>query len=138
MIKKRQEEFPHSPALDLRIVEKGERLPMGDLKVSFFAVSHSIPDAMGIIIETPYGDIVHTGDLRLDHLESEVSEIERDVYEEFKNRNVLLLMTDSTNAENPGFSISERLVEQNIDTIIRDTKGAFDYQHLRFAGRTYA
>ncbi|MEK7143498.1 MAG: ribonuclease J [Patescibacteria group bacterium] len=123
MIKKRQEEFPHSPALDLRIVEKGERLPMGDLKVSFFAVSHSIPDAMGIIIETPYGDIVHTGDLRLDHLESEVSEIERDVYEEFKNRNVLLLMTDSTNAENPGFSISERLVEQNIDTIIRDTKG---------------
>ncbi|MEK7115480.1 MAG: ribonuclease J, partial [Patescibacteria group bacterium] len=55
--------------------------------------------------------------------ESEVSEIERDVYEEFKNRNVLLLMTDSTNAENPGFSISERLVEQNIDTIIRDTKG---------------
>lgn len=123
MIKKRQEEFPHLPALDLRIVEKGERLPMGDLKVSFFAVSHSIPDAMGVIIETPYGDIVNTGDLRLDHLEGEVSEIERDVFEEFKNRNVLLLMTDSTNAENPGFSISERLVEQNIEAIVRDTKG---------------
>ncbi len=122
MIKKRQEEFPHLPMLDLRIVEKGERLQIGDLKVSFFAVTHSIPDAMGIIVETPYGDIVHTGDLRLDHIDGEVSEIERGVYEEFRNRNVLLLMTDSTNAENPGFSISEKLVEKNIEAIIRDTK----------------
>ena len=123
MIKKRQEEFPHIPALDMRIVESAERIPFGDLKVSFFAVSHSIPDAMGVIIETPHGDIVHTGDLRLDHNEGEVSEIEQDVYEKFKNRNVLLLMADSTNAENPGFSISEKLVEQNIENIIRNTSG---------------
>ncbi len=123
MIKKRQEEFPHLPAIDFRVVEKGERIKIGDLSVSFFAVTHSIPDSMGIIVETPYGDIVYTGDLRLDHVEGEVSEIEEDVYGEFKNRNVLLLQTDSTNAENPGFSISEKVVERNIEAIIRDTKG---------------
>ena len=123
MIKKRQEEFPHLPALDLRVVEKGESIKIGSVKVTFFAVTHSIPDAMGIIIETPYGDIVHTGDIRLDHSEGEVSEIEKEVYDTFKERNVLLLEADSTNAENPGFSISEKLVQENIDLIIRDTKG---------------
>ncbi len=123
MIKKRQDEFPHVPTLDMRLVEKNERITLGDLKVSFFAVTHSIPDSMGIAIETPYGDIVHTGDLRLDHTEGEVSEMEDAVYQTFKDRNVLLLMADSTNAENPGFSISEKLVQTNIENIIRDTKG---------------
>ncbi len=122
MIKKRQEEFPDLAPLDLRVIEKGDVVTLGKLKVKFFAVTHSIPDAMGIIIETAFGDIVHTGDLRLDHTDEKVSEIEDDVYKEFKDRNVLLLQTDSTNAENPGFSISENLVQENIESIIRDTK----------------
>ncbi|MFA5841810.1 MAG: ribonuclease J [Candidatus Paceibacterota bacterium] len=122
-IKKRQEEFSHLPPIDIRIVEKNESIKIGNLRVNFFAVSHSIPDAMGIIIETPYGDIVHTGDLRLDHSEGEVSEMEKEVYGRFKDRKVLLLETDSTNAENPGFSISEKLVRENIDKAIRDTSG---------------
>lgn len=123
MIKKRQEEFSHLPAIDLRVVEKNETLKIGSLKVSFFAVTHAIPDSMGIIIETPYGDIVHTGDLRLDHSGGEVSEMENEVYGKFKDRKVLLLQTDSTNAENPGFSVSEKLVRENIDAIIKDTNG---------------
>ena len=123
MIKKRQEEFSHLPPIDLRVIEKNESIKVGNMRVNFFAVSHSIPDAMGIIIETPYGDIVHTGDLRLDHSEGEVSEMEKAVYEQFKNRKVLLLETDSTNADNPGFSISEKLVRENIETVIRDTPG---------------
>lgn len=121
MIKKRQEEFPHTPTLDFRIVEKNEQIKMGDMSVSFFAVSHSIPDAMGAIIETPYGGIVHTGDLRLDHIDGEVSEVEQEVYKQFEKRDILLLQTDSTNAENPGFSMSEKIIRQNIDVIIRDT-----------------
>jgi ribonuclease J len=123
MIKKRQEEFPHVPNLDLRIVEKGEHTKLGNISIDFFAVTHSIPDAMGIIIGTPYGDIVHTGDIRLDHTDGVPSEIEEEVYKTFKSRKVLLLLTDSTNAENPGFSISEKLVQNNIENIIRDTKG---------------
>lgn len=60
MIKKRQEEFPHLAPLTINVVERGDTVTLGDLKVRFFGVTHAIPDSMGIIIETPYGDIVHT------------------------------------------------------------------------------
>ena len=58
MIKKRQEEFLHMPPLDLRVVEKNDTITVGKLKVRFFSVTHTIPDAMGVIIETPWGSIV--------------------------------------------------------------------------------
>jgi ribonuclease J len=124
MIKKRQEEFPHMPALDLKIVEKDETITIGALKISFFAVTHTIPDAMGIIIDTPHGSIVHTGDLKLDHVNGVPTEEEEIEYDRaFKNRKVLILMADSTNVENPGFSIPEKVVHKNIEEIIKNTKG---------------
>lgn len=123
MIKKRMEEFTHLPPLTINIIEKGDTVTFGDLKVRFFAVSHAIPDSMGIIIETPYGDIVHTGDLRLDHDDGIPTDDEEDRYKIFENRKTLLLMADSTNCENPGFSISDRVVYKNIENVIRDTSG---------------
>lgn len=124
MIKKRQEEFPQMPALDIKIVEKDETIKIGNLKVRFFAVTHTIPDAMGVIIETPHGSIVHTGDLKLDHVAGVPTEEEEAEYERaFKDQNVLLLMADSTNVENPGFSIPEKTVHKNIEEIIKNTKG---------------
>jgi ribonuclease J len=124
MIKKRQEEFPQVPPLDIKVVEKGETITIGALKIKFFAVTHTIPDAMGVIIETPYGSIVHTGDLKLDHVGGVPTEEEEAEYDRaFKDQKVLLLMADSTNVENPGFSIPEKTVHKNIEIIIRDTKG---------------
>lgn len=124
MIKRRQEEFPHLPPLDIRIVEKDEVIKIGNLKVKFFAVTHTIPDAMGVIIETPYGSIVHTGDLKLDHVNGVPTEEEESEWDtKFKNEKVLLLMADSTNVENPGFSIPEKTVHKNIEEIIKNTKG---------------
>lgn len=123
MIKKRQEEFPHLAPLTINVVEKEDELTFGDLKVKFFGVSHAIPDSMGIIIETPYGDIVHTGDLRLDHDDGIPTDDEIARYDVFQNRKTLLLMTDSTNCENPGFSISDRVVYKNIEDVIRETPG---------------
>jgi ribonuclease J len=67
MIRKRQEEFPHLPPLNIQVVEKEDKITLGNLKVKFFSVSHTIPDSMGIIIETPYGNIVNPGDIKLDH-----------------------------------------------------------------------
>lgn len=124
LINKRQEEFPQVPKLDIRVVEKTETVTIGGFKIKFFAVTHTIPDAMGIIVQTPYGSIVHTGDLKLDHVDGiptdeEVKEYERS----FKNENVLLLMADSTNVENPGFSIPEKQVHKNIEKIIKDVQG---------------
>lgn len=124
LIQKRQEEFTHVPKLDIKVVEKEETLTLGNLKVKFFAVTHTIPDAMGIIVQTPYGSIVHTGDLKLDHVDGIPTQEEEAEYDRaFKNENVLLLMADSTNVENPGFSIPEKQVHKNIEEIIKNVRG---------------
>ena len=124
LIQKRQEEFPHVPKIDMKVVEKEETVTIGALKVRFFAVTHTIPDAMGIIIQTPFGHIVHTGDLKLDHVDGVPTAEEEAEYDRaFKNENVLLLMADSTNVENPGFSIPEKVVHKNIEEIIKNVKG---------------
>ncbi len=124
MIKKRQEEFTHVPPLDIKIVEKDETITLGALKVKFFAVTHTIPDAMGVVIQTPHGSIVHTGDLKLDHVDGVPTNEEEEEFDRvFKNEKVLLLMADSTNVENPGFSMPEKTVHRNIEEIIKNTKG---------------
>jgi ribonuclease J len=123
MIKKRQEEFPHEKAPEFHVVEKDDAVKIGGFRVRFFAVTHTIPDAMGIIVETPYGDIVHTGDLKLDHREGIPTDEEESEFKKFDKRNVLLLMADSTNVERPGFSIPEHTVFQNIDQIIKESTG---------------
>ncbi len=122
MIKKRQEEFPHLPALDIRIVEKEDTITLGKIKVKFFAVTHTIPDSMGIIIDTPYGSIVNPGDIKLEHENGIPSEREQSEYARFEKEKVLLLMMDSTNVDNPGWSTPEKLVHQNLEEIIKNTK----------------
>lgn len=122
MIKKRQEEFLHLPELDIRVVEKEDVITLGKLKVRFFAVTHTIPDSMGVIIETPYGDIVTPGDIKLEHENGIPTEREEREYAKFDNRKALLLLMDSTNVENPGFSTPEKLVCENLEEIIKNTK----------------
>jgi len=123
LIQKRQLEFPNFPALDIRVVEKNERIKVGKTYIEFFAVSHSIPDAMGISIATPHGDVVFTGDLRVDNDAGVPTAAEVEMFSRFKDRSPLLLLSDSTNADSPGFSLSEKVVLKNIEDIIRDTRG---------------
>ena len=123
MIKKRQEEFPHLKPLDIIEVEKNETIRAGKLKIRFFAVTHTIPDAMGIIIETPHGNIVHTGDLKLDHQDGVPSKREEEEFEIFNDMKVLMLLADSTNVEKPGFSTPESTVYKNIEEVIKSVKG---------------
>lgn len=124
LIQKRQEEFAHIPTIDLRVVEKNETITVGKLKIAFFAVTHTIPDAMGVIIETPYGSIVHTGDLKLDHDDGIPTQAEEAEYDRaFKGKNILMLMADSTNVENPGFSLPEKVVHKNLEEIIKNMRG---------------
>lgn len=123
MVKKRQAEFPHLEPLDIRIVEKNEKIKLGGLTMRFFAVTHTVPDSMGIIIDTPYGSIVTPGDYKLDHLDGIPTEAEEDAYKVFDNEKTLFMMADSTNIENPGFSTPESLVHKNLDEIIRSIHG---------------
>ncbi len=126
LIKKRQEEFPHLPPLDLRIVgadDKSIPLGAGGLKVRFFGLTHSIPDSTGIIIETPFGDIVNTGDVRVENEGGVIAEKEVEYYKIFKDRKVLLLTMDSTGIDKPGFSPSEASILKNIDGLVKDAQG---------------
>jgi ribonuclease J len=123
MIKKRQDEFPHLPPLDIRIVEKNDIVTVGDLTLKFFAVTHTIPDAMGVMIGTPYGNVVFTGDLKLDHTDGIPTDEEVEEFNRLKQENNLVLLADSTNVERPGFSIPEKTVFKNIEKIIREVEG---------------
>lgn len=123
MINKRQTEFPHLAPIDMRIIEKEEKIKLGNMVVRFFAVSHSIPDAMGVVIETPWGNILGTGDLRVDNKAGIPTESEEKAFSDLGKENNLLLMMDSTNATNPGFSLAESVVIENIEQIISSVQG---------------
>ena len=123
MIKKRQEEFVGKPPLNLNVVDKDSKIQFNKLSLRFFPVYHSIPDSMGIIIGTPYGNIVASGDMKLEHENGKATAKEERVWGALGKENNLLLIADSTNAEVPGFSISEKEVQKNIEEIIKTTKG---------------
>jgi ribonuclease J len=123
MILKRHEEFPNSPKPNIIEVSPEQRMTLGSTRVKFFNVTHSIPDSMGISIETPYGNIIVSGDLKIEHTDGTPSDAEKKVWGELSKDNNLLLIADSTNAESPGFSIPDAVIYKNIDKIIKETPG---------------
>ena len=123
MIQKKMEDFPTHPPLNFKNVSAGEKVKLGDLKVKFFPVTHSIPGAFGSSIETPFGNIVITGDVKLKHFDGIPSEKEEKVWGDIGKDNNLLLFADSTNVEKPGWSIPEKTVYDNIEQIIKNTNG---------------
>ncbi len=123
MMRKRQAEFPHLPAMKENIVEKDGTITCGKIKVKFFGVTHTIPDSMGIIIETDHGWIVTPGDYKLDQIDGVVSKEEEKEYAIFDQAKVLLLLTDSTNIENEGFSLPEVKVHQGLENLIKRVPG---------------
>src|SRR5690606_3897075 len=92
-------------------------------KISFYSVTHTIPESMGVIIDTPYGAIVNTGDMKLDHVDGVPSDAEEKSYAVFKDKKVLALIADSTNVENPGWSIPEWRVHESLEKIISEVQG---------------
>ncbi len=122
MIQKRQDEFPHLKPLDIQIIEGTETINCGAFKIKTFPISHTIPDSMGLIIETASGNIVFIEDVRVDNVNGIPTEEEVEQYKMFKNMKVLLLTMDSTSIEKPGFSLSENVVVDNIDRFIKETK----------------
>lgn len=123
MIQKRQEEFASAQPVQIREVEKDEVIKLGSHIIRFFGVTHTVPDAMGIIVETQWGDVVFTGDIKLSHENGEPSDEEKREFGIFKNRSVLALLMDSTNVWQPGFSIPESNVYRTLEQIIKDAKG---------------
>jgi ribonuclease J len=122
MIKKRQAEFPTFPPIDFKIVENDETITLGEMKIKFFGVTHSIPDCLGVALQTPWGNIINPGDYKLEHTDGVPSAAEEKVYGELAKTPTLLLITDSTNIKNPGFSTPEALILNNLEEIVRTIK----------------
>jgi ribonuclease J len=123
IIKKRQEDHRDSPPLNLHVVKPDDVLQLGSFTVEFFGVAHSIPTSMGIIVGTPCGIVVHTGDFKLDADKGAQSIQETEKIIKLGERNVLALMIDSTNATKTGRQLTESTIQHNIDEIIANAKG---------------
>src|SRR5579884_74554 len=107
----------------VEVVTPGERFDLGYIGVEFFRVAHSIPDAAGIILRTPAGKVVHTGDFKLDHtpVMGHLTDLSR--LASVGNEGVALLCSDSTYAEIPGYTPSERVVGESLDAVISRAEG---------------
>ena len=123
LIKRRQEDYPNEKSLNIKVVNFGSSINLGTFKVEFFHVNHNIPDVLGMAIHTPEGLVIHTGDFKFDH--SPITDKPADIgrIAQLGSQNVLALMSDSTDAENPGYSISEREIQKTLDTIFLKAQG---------------
>ena len=107
---------------DLRIFHEDETIAFRHLSVHFFRTTHSIPDAFGVVVETPYGPIVHTGDFKFDFTpEDKPPNLHKILH--IGGRGVLALMADSTNSERDGFTPSERTVGDSILRLFHECPG---------------
>tara|TARA_Y100001960_G_C14771967_1_gene880639 strand:+ start:2224 stop:3888 length:1665 start_codon:yes stop_codon:yes gene_type:complete len=107
----------------LNVIEPYEPFTIGQFRIEFFRVSHSIPDAMGISIETPIGTIIHTGDFKIDHTPVDNRQMDFNHLSRITSNGVILLLSDSTYAEVEGYTESEKIVGQTIFEAINNAKG---------------
>src|SRR6188474_3263829 len=116
----KEHKLHNNPVLAL---EPGDEVQIGPFGVMPFRVSHSIPDAMGIALRTPAGVVVHTGDFKFDHTPVDGKLTDFNVLAKLSEEGVICLLSDSTRAENPGYTPSERTVGEAFHEIIGPLEG---------------
>ncbi len=123
IIAKRQDDFPNAPKLNMILVKNGDRVPLGNyFSAEFFDVAHTVPDTTGVVFMTPAGNVAHCADFRIDYDEKGLPQgLEN--FERAAKLGVDVLMLDSTNAEEEGFSVSERDVEKNLEKLFLTAHG---------------
>jgi len=107
----------------VNLITPGDQLELGECLVEFFRVNHSIPDAIGIVVHTPVGTIVHTGDYKFDHTPVDGKPADMGTLGRIGNEGVLLMMGDSTRVESPGYTPSERVINDSLDKIFANAPG---------------
>ena len=107
----------------VQVIEPGQTINVGSFSVEPFAVSHSIPDAVGLIIHTELGPVVHTGDFKLDHTPVMQQHTDLTRLAEIGREGALLLAADSTYAEIEGYTPSEQMVAETLDRVIGEAPG---------------
>lgn len=123
IIAKRQDDFPNSPKLDLREVDIDGKLKLGDFTVEFIRINHSVPDSLAIVVRTPEGTVLHTGDFKFDlqPIGDQVTDFAK--MTRIGEEGVLALLADSTNASKPGQQKSETYIGKTIESIMEKAEG---------------
>ncbi len=123
-IKKKHAEFRHLPTPNIIEVKKGDRMKFGKegMFLRFFGVEHAIPDSIGTIIETKFGDIVYPGDFKIAR-DRDNNPIEVEEYEQMGKKGVLLLLLESTNIEKPGFSETDEEIAEGLEEVYSQAEG---------------
>lgn len=113
----------HLRKVKLKEIKAGQELEIGEFRIKFVRVSHSVPDGVGLIIHTPLGVIVHSGDFKFDQtpVDGRVTDFREFVF--VGEEKVLALLSDSTNAETEGFTLPEKTVGDKLDEIFKSAKG---------------
>ena len=123
LVLKHQNDFPHATKLNIINVENGSIVKIGNhFTAEFFGVDHTIPDTAGVIVKTPVGNVVHFADFRIEYdALGEPQDLSN--YQRIGKMGVHTLMIDSTNADEPGRSLSEKIVEKNLEDLFKKTEG---------------
>lgn len=124
MIERRIEEFGIKKETVMNVINPDETLRLGPFTLKFFRVNHSVPDGIGLIIHTPEGVIVDTGDFKFDSTPADQVQADYGKLAELGNKKMAtVLFSDSTNALRPGKTVSEKTIGETLDKIIRETEG---------------
>ncbi len=107
----------------LNVVSPGSKITLGQFAIEFFSVCHSIPDSVGLVIHTPLGTVVHSGDFKIDYTPTLCEATNFNQLASLGAKGVLALLSDSTYAELPGYTPSERIVSDTLDRIVGEAKG---------------
>jgi ribonuclease J len=123
LLQRQLEEAGLAQKASLNAISDTEVLQLGPFKINLFPVAHSIPDAAGLVIETPAGTVVHTGDYKLDETPAggRVTDLKR--LRALTTNGVLALLADSTNADRPGRTPTEQVVRDNLARLFGEAKG---------------
>lgn len=125
LVEKRLQEFPNLPKPKFQVVKDGDRVRLGEhFQAEFLTVGHTIPDAIGVILETPVGKMVHFGDFRLetDVNGKPIAEY-LEIFERLGTMNIHSAFIDSTNAQEEGHAASEKVVEKNLEELFKKAGG---------------
>ncbi len=107
----------------INVVNSGDRIVVGECEVEIVRVNHSVPDATALAIHTPIGTIVHTGDYKFDHTPIDGRPADFGTLARIGNEGVLVMMGDSTRVETPGYTPSERVINESFDKIFANAPG---------------
>ena len=123
LIENKLAEHEMNESVDLRKIKAGQTIKLGPFSIEFIHTNHSIADSVAMAITTPVGTVFHTGDFKIDQTPIEGKPIDLTRIAEIGKKGVLLLISDSTNVERPGYTMSERTVGDTFDNIFKGAKG---------------